>query len=379
MNKNRFLLTSESIIKTSVVKDIFKIGESESFSLDCKGIPSKQIPDNVEQPIGIGGLVCCKNRIIAALDTLRGNVVNKYDGIISIENSVTYDKSKGYYDEVHVIVYDTANEIYYHQSGSPVYFEQMYYDLAATKSTMFTKLGMDYTIGEVMKDCNSDIDHKNWIKSVKCIKKNKTLDRHVQIHNVLRDVMLRFFENKIGVCDLKVNLGYHLDFKKGVVFKDIAPVLSKKNLYRLFINESLKVIKHNIKDNIDCVVGVGDRGFYVGPVLAERLNSSFIPIRKKGKLPGYTISRKYSTEYSSDEMEIQPQLFDQFEKQNVLIVDDLVATGGSLGCAVDLVKMSGKNLNIVGCFCPLVVEDLLTLANRNIEERQKVKLITLNL
>ena len=90
-------------------------------------------------------------------------------------------------------------------------------------------------------------------------------------------------------------------------------------------------------EKFNVVVGLESRGFLMGIVLAQHFNVPFVPIRKAGKLPGECISQEYGTEYSKDKVEIQKGSVD--ENSNVIIVDDLLATGGTLKVACDLVQL----------------------------------------
>jgi len=129
---------------------------------------------------------------------------------------------------------------------------------------------------------------------------------------------------------------------KGVIFKDITPLLSDMNLY----NKIIDTIVNQYKDkNITKIAGLESRGFLFGISIAQKLNIPFIPIRKKGKLPYKTISTTYSLEYGTATIEMHIDAVN--EKDNVLIVDDLLATGGTAYAAVELVKK--LNGNVVGC------------------------------
>jgi adenine phosphoribosyltransferase len=128
--------------------------------------------------------------------------------------------------------------------------------------------------------------------------------------------------------------------KEGIVFKDISPVLSDVELYKQVVYEfSLR-----LKDlNLNCVVGVESRGFWFGPAIAQALSVPFIPIRKKGKLPGDTLTKTYDLEYGSSTIEIQKDVLKKGDM--VLVHDDLLATGGTAKAAADLVKMSGAEIS----------------------------------
>ncbi|GAB1401690.1 adenine phosphoribosyltransferase [Elusimicrobiota bacterium] len=134
-----------------------------------------------------------------------------------------------------------------------------------------------------------------------------------------------------------------LDFpSKGIIFKDITPILADINLY----NEIIEVLASQYKNkNISKVVGLESRGFIFGISIAQKLGLPFIPIRKKGKLPYKTISTDYQLEYGTASIEIHTDAIN--EGENILIVDDLLATGGTASAAVELVKkLKG---NVIAC------------------------------
>jgi len=130
------------------------------------------------------------------------------------------------------------------------------------------------------------------------------------------------------------------DFPKpGIIFKDITPILLDPQLTRDIIDE---MVKH-VKDlNLDAIVGIESRGFWFGIMLANKLELPFIPIRKKGKLPYNTVSYSYDLEYGSAEIEMHEDEIK--EDWNVLIHDDLLATGGTACAAAELIKMQNGNV-----------------------------------
>ena len=121
--------------------------------------------------------------------------------------------------------------------------------------------------------------------------------------------------------------------KKGIVFKDITPVLSDIDTFRKSID---LMVKPFIEKKIDVVVGIESRGFIFGTPIADMLNASFVPVRKPGKLPWNTEKVKYELEYGTDTLEIHTDAIK--EGQNILIVDDLLATGGTAEAACKLVS-----------------------------------------
>ncbi|MFH1442032.1 MAG: adenine phosphoribosyltransferase [Candidatus Omnitrophota bacterium] len=124
------------------------------------------------------------------------------------------------------------------------------------------------------------------------------------------------------------------DFPKtGILFKDITTLLKDKQAFKAAID----ALAEEYKDKkIDLVVAVESRGFILGSVLAYKLGVGFVPVRKKGKLPAKTNSATYELEYGTDTLEIHHDAIEP--KQRVLIVDDLLATGGTLKAVTDLVQ-----------------------------------------
>ena len=127
--------------------------------------------------------------------------------------------------------------------------------------------------------------------------------------------------------------------KKGILFKDITPVLSDIDTLRA----SIKGMAAPFMDlEIDVVVGIESRGFIFGAPIADVLDCSFVPVRKPGKLPWKTESVSYELEYGTDALEIHEDAIT--EGQNVLIVDDLLATGGTAEATCKLVSKLGGNI-----------------------------------
>ncbi len=129
--------------------------------------------------------------------------------------------------------------------------------------------------------------------------------------------------------------------QKGVLFKDITPLLQDPVAFR----DAMDRLTAHYKDaGIEAVVGVESRGFILGAPLAYLLNCAFVPVRKFGKLPSQTVSIEYALEYGTNIIEVHMDAIKP--GQRVLIVDDLLATGGTVAAAVELVqKLSG---NIAG-------------------------------
>ena len=129
--------------------------------------------------------------------------------------------------------------------------------------------------------------------------------------------------------------------KKGIVFKDLSTLLRNKDAFKKSVDLLVKRFK---KEKVDFVVGVEARGFIFGAILAYKLNAGFVPVRKKGKLPFKTNSVTYQLEYGTDTLEVHEDALTPGSR--VLIVDDLLATGGTVRAVTDLVKI--QNARIVG-------------------------------
>ena len=127
--------------------------------------------------------------------------------------------------------------------------------------------------------------------------------------------------------------------KKGIVFKDITPLLGNPEALRQAVS---MLAEPYAGGGVDVVTGIESRGFIFGALVAERLDAAFVPIRKPGKLPAETLSASYELEYGADAIEIHADAFVPGAK--VLMVDDLLATGGTMAAACDLVKRLGGQI-----------------------------------
>jgi adenine phosphoribosyltransferase len=127
--------------------------------------------------------------------------------------------------------------------------------------------------------------------------------------------------------------------RKGIVFKDITPLLNDPRSFKMAIDA---MAHQYIGQQLDLVVGIEARGFIIGAALAYILNSGLIPLRKPGKLPFLTHRMSYNLEYGSAELEVHRDAIKP--GQRVIIVDDLLATGGTMRASVDLVKTLGAEI-----------------------------------
>jgi adenine phosphoribosyltransferase len=150
-----------------------------------------------------------------------------------------------------------------------------------------------------------------------------------------------------------------IDFPKpGIVFKDITTLLNNKEAFAFLMNHLEQRYKTY---ELDYIAGIDSRGFIFGAALADRLGLGFVPVRKKGKLPGTTICEKYELEYGFDEVEIHIDAFNNEVNARVLLIDDLIATGGTAVAASKLVVDTKATLVEV---CFLMSLDFLNGSNR---------------
>ena len=141
-------------------------------------------------------------------------------------------------------------------------------------------------------------------------------------------------------ADLHAAIRDVIDFPKpGIIFKDITPILADGRLFRQTIDLICETAEGR---KIDKVVGIDARGFIFGAAVADRLGAGFVPVRKKGKLPWKTHQAAYSLEYGENVIELHEDAISAGE--TVLLVDDLLATGGTAAAAVGLLEKLGADI-----------------------------------
>ena len=151
---------------------------------------------------------------------------------------------------------------------------------------------------------------------------------------------------------LKARIRHVPDFPKpGILFYDITTLLRDPEGFRLAVDSMAKPFSAS---DVELVVGIESRGFILGSAVADRIGAGFVPVRKLGKLPSTTIRANYALEYGTDSLEMHKDAV--APGQRVLIVDDLLATGGTASATVDLVKQLGGV--VVGLAFLIELEDL---------------------
>lgn len=137
--------------------------------------------------------------------------------------------------------------------------------------------------------------------------------------------------------------------QKGILFRDITPVLQDAASLQLALRLHLAHIA-DLRKDVDCIVGIESRGFLFGMALAHQLKVGFVPVRKPGKLPSKTVECSYALEYGQDRLQIHADAISS--AQRVVIVDDLLATGGTAEATVKLVEQLGG----IVCACLFFME-----------------------
>jgi adenine phosphoribosyltransferase len=155
--------------------------------------------------------------------------------------------------------------------------------------------------------------------------------------------------------------------KPGIMFRDITTLLQDARGFRKTVDEMVQPLAGT---RIDKVVGIEARGFILGGAIAHQLSIGFVPVRKRGKLPWKTLSQEYQLEYGTDSMEIHIDAIQPNE--NILIVDDLIATGGTAEAAIKLIR--AHKGNVVGCS---FIVDLPELGGRKRLEALGVQVLSL--
>tara|TARA_B100001093_G_C26441206_1_gene848131 strand:+ start:178 stop:720 length:543 start_codon:yes stop_codon:yes gene_type:complete len=155
--------------------------------------------------------------------------------------------------------------------------------------------------------------------------------------------------------------------KKGIMFQDIFSLIEKPKLLKKIANEISKIVR---KEKITKIVGIDARGFIFGSIASYDNDIPFVPIRKKGKLPGSVYKKKYKLEYGYDQVELQKNSI--LKKDKILIVDDLIATGGTAIAAAKLVE--NKSLKKISF---MFVIDLYNLNGATVLENKGYKVFSI--
>jgi adenine phosphoribosyltransferase len=372
----KVFLTSTSDIKKKAVERVLGdfLKNNELVTFDSNQFMDDKYSSSANQPFGYNYTCeCAEKRIKKVYEHM--NIGNS-DIIISIENGIKQVSKTNACEDFCVVQISTFNElrlITNRSVGIPIPFE---YVLSAIKNhekeypptdgikyfwknpttrtlTMYGK-GISVTAGEIIHLEHPDIPANNWMANKKF--PNKYGNRVKQI----MDPLQKGFDEFLTKHNLINNVLWFDDFpKKGVQFQDLSAIISNPDMFNTLVKFMAKKINSTFKKiKIHKVVGLDSRGFIYGPLVAYELESGFVMARKAGKLPNCVATVEYGTEYSTDSIEIMEGVINKGD--NVLVVDDLIATGGSLDAAVRLVKQVGGN--VIGCCVIVKVDPLFEMA-----------------
>lgn len=360
------LLRSTSEIKLTALKSCHL-----NLSVETSSVSDDEMAGrfNAPQPVGEFGLVCAKMRITSVPAAVR----SRYQFVVAIESSCRYDKDqqKGY-DVVNVVVLDVASGHYRGESGGDIEFPLQYLTEARASGEWPSSSGYHVTVGEILQKHGKTNNAKNWMKDV------ANTDRVDQITPILRKALDRAFvisDAPFSATDLVANARYVPNHPRGgVLYKDIGPMMASGRLFSALVDQLAHLVKRSLGNcSSDVVVGLDARGFIFGAAVAKALGAGFVMARKPSTLPEPKVDVEYGTEYSKNHrLEIAVDAFDNVpngEKRQprAVIVDDLLATGGSMAAAVELLGKTNRPPEILGCYAVLYVESLLPTA------RQKLK------
>ena len=332
----KYLVTSTSELKLAAVRRFVTLdGTVTGFNCDKCNLPPQPIHGLINDKYSNTHRFA-KERIRYAQKECPE--FDQYDYVISIENGIDTHNGR-VLDRCFVVIYHKTNFArgVSGMTGCQVpmkeWVELVTLNELQTYPGQKHVFGFNVTVGEILHDKHPEINPKNWILQVnKC-------DRKDQIFEGIQSA----FENLYALNQnrLEVNSAFvaYQDFPKpGVLFLDLFPMIRNPDLCDTLMGLFQDRYADTLED-IDVVVGLESRGFILGAFVARDLGLSFVPVRKAGKLPGDLYSKNYGTEYSNDTCQIQKDSITA--GQRVLIVDDLIATGGSMRAAVELVELCG--------------------------------------
>ncbi len=299
------ILTSTSSVKVDAVQEIFD-------TVECVNVDT-----GVPQPLSKESGIACATR---RLEYVKPE--NKI--VIAIENF--FDKNNDeWFDQAVIMIQDTNNDI------KTMYSKRVYvpteYVIAAmdqgtvTNNATLNEMSCTVTVGSIIAhkfDCDAADWHANF-----CPYTRKDL---------IKEVLFKYYYEK-DIAYLKSLITYHADFPKdGILFKDCTGLLRDVQGFAQCIDLFATWYRN---DKLDAIVGLESRGFIFGAALALAMGLPFVVVRKPGKLPGNTISVSYAKEYGVDTFEMSEGALTK--GQQVLIIDDLIATGGSARGSIELI------------------------------------------
>lgn len=337
----KILVASQSSIKVQAVEDVMKCfitnwGEKiGKVGLEIRGL-KVEFKDQCPQPFDKYGTYACSQRIEWIINNFEQ--VYDYDFIVSLENYInTFDET----DRVCLILHNISenSEKTFCSYGIPLAdsnHPDKYLQKLLTPE-YYHKFGAKKTYGELLHEEHSEIPADNWMAYAGDI--INRCDRKTFIKSFLEDKMEEIVSDMIFINELKLKFRKYDDFPiKGIQFEDWSDIF----IDSYFIEKLIDYLsKDYVIGEIDYVMGLESRGYLLAVPLAMKLKAGFIPIKKPGKTPGVFVKETYMKEYGTDSLELRSDL----KPGNVLIVDDVLATGGSLEAAIKLCIRAGHRVH----------------------------------
>ena len=346
MTERTLYVVSASPIKVGVAQEMAEFmshKEGIVYRVESIDVPGGTDRDGriVPQPFGQTTYDASRSRISSALEN---GVDRKGDNvIISFENGIDMKSST---DFCVMTVLSSNSEITQYTSFG-IQIDVRLFSEYLSQLENYDDNGASRTFGSFLSSKIRGVTSNNWMSDIRF----GNVDRKVQLLSCVDQFYLNRYARYIPNFP-----------REGVMFKDITPVMTDAALLARLYAQLQRVVEYNF-DEVDYFAGLDARGFYFAPALAHMMGKGFIPIRKAGKLPVNETDRKdptklviesYSTEYSEDEFGLIPD--EAYVGKRVLILDDLLATGGSIVGASNVLMNAG--LSVVG---GLTVYDVQTL------------------
>ena len=321
----KVVVASKSEHKVLAVNRAFQ----EAFPDDeIELVPYETISSIPEQPIGKEtALKGAKNRI----NSLPQEFLDGADYVVSIETYIEQHSHSEKWHDIGLLLCKTLSDLQEIVSLTrEIPMPDQFVHLAKELSSEVTAEGYSCTVGCAIKHYYKDknINARDWHSEAEF--------GGVSRSELLSDALCKALHQE-EIAFLKAQIVSYKDFPKpGILFDDFSPILNNPKAFSMCIDLLYSRYKNK---NIETIVGLESRGFILGAALAYKLGVSFVPARKPGKLPGPIYSITYEKEYGVDTLAISAEGMQK--NRRVLIIDDLIATGGTAKAAIELVRLAG--------------------------------------
>ena len=348
-----------------VVLDRWQINDGKPFKWHVTRLKNAGGPDQIEQPLcDYGGYGCARNRFLTAREN-DPEFPSQYDLVVIIENYMDLDGK----DWAGILIYDVhgRQEYWIKYFCAEAIDKQLFHDRIVNNFTH--KWGSPVTYGQVLHEKDPNIPADDWMSVVTGKFRRQALEEGIE------KLSRVFLKNMKMITELELGFVVYPNWPKpGVDFKDWTPLFHNPRMVETMVNLLAqpycdfdpevfgdRLITGAEPGKIDYVVGLESRGIWLAVPLALKLRAGMIPIRKPGKIPGEILEERYQKEYGEDVLQIACGFE---EGKRVLIVDDVLATGGSMKAAIRLVERAG--LEIAGCAVVTDVPELRKVAEQTL-------------